>query len=117
MILRGFHRLHKFVTLTADVMFVNGIAFLTRLSRKIRFLTMKHVTIHMDAQLSSSLKKIGRVYARVGFTVNVILMDVEFGKVTDELDLVRVNTLVAREHAAEIEQGIRSITIKEHSCS
>ena len=114
MILRGFHRLHKFVTLTADVMFVNGIAFLTRLSRKIRLLNVEHVKTHTAAQLSSSLKKIGRVYARVGFTVNVILMDVEFGKVTDELDLVRVNTLVAREHAAEIEQGIRSITIKEH---
>ena len=31
---RDLDRLHKFVTLTADVMFINGVAFLTTLSRK-----------------------------------------------------------------------------------
>jgi hypothetical protein len=32
-----FHRLHKFVILTADVMFVNNMAFLTTLSQKLGF--------------------------------------------------------------------------------
>ncbi len=34
-ILDDFHRLHKFVVLTANVIFVNGMAFLTTLSRKL----------------------------------------------------------------------------------
>ena len=35
----NYHRLHRFVTLTADVMFVDGVPFLVTLSRKIRLLT------------------------------------------------------------------------------
>jgi hypothetical protein len=38
-----FHRLHKFVVLTADVMFVNGIVFLTTLSQKLRLATIKQL--------------------------------------------------------------------------
>ena len=34
---RDFYRLHHFFTLTADVMFVNGLPFFTTLSRDIRF--------------------------------------------------------------------------------
>ncbi len=37
----NFHRLPKFVVLTADIMFVNGIAFLTSLSWKLRLATDK----------------------------------------------------------------------------
>ena len=34
-----FNQLHRFVTLTEDVMFVNGVEFLTTLSRNIRMIT------------------------------------------------------------------------------
>ena len=37
-------------------------------------------------------------YARGGFVVNLILMDMEFEKVKDALPLVEVNTTAAREH-------------------
>ena len=39
----GYRRLDHFVTITADVMFVNGVSFLVTLSRKIRFLTAEHI--------------------------------------------------------------------------
>ena len=45
----------------------------------------------------------------------MILMDMEFKKVSDELDIVTVNTSAAREHIAEIECRIR--LIKEHTRS
>ena len=61
----------------------------------------------MDVQLSSPLDKIIRLYASRCFTVCVILMDMKFKKVMDELDLVTVNTSAARKHVAEIECGIR----------
>ena len=34
-----FYRLHKIVTLTADIMFVNGITFMVTFSRNIRLIT------------------------------------------------------------------------------
>ena len=104
---RDLYRLHKFVTLTADVMFVNGIVFMTTLSRRIRLSTIENVESRTAAHLSRSLEKTIRVYARISFTVCVILLDMEFEKVADELDLVTVNILAVREHVAAIEQGIR----------
>ena len=89
---RDFYELHKFVTLTADVMFVNGVAFLTTLSRKIRLFTIEHVPSHTAKQLSSSLNKIVQLYAMGGLIIHAILMNMEFEKVQDELDLVQVDT-------------------------
>eukprot|EP00957_Ditylum_brightwellii_P130409 9948453-Ditylum_brightwellii.AAC.1 len=40
---RDFYQLHHFVTLTADVTFVNGLAFFTTLGRDIRFGTAEHI--------------------------------------------------------------------------
>ena len=40
---REFYLQHKFITLMADVMFVNGIAFLISFSRNIKLLTVEHV--------------------------------------------------------------------------
>ena len=56
---RDFYRLHHFVTLTADVMFVNGLAFFTTLGRDIRFGTAEHVSSRTAKQLAKSLMKIG----------------------------------------------------------
>ena len=55
---RDFYELHKFVTLTTDVMFMNGIAFLTTLSQDIRLFTCEHVPSCTAKQLSKSLKNI-----------------------------------------------------------
>ena len=50
------------------------------------------------------------LYARSGFTVNVVVMDQEFDNIVDEiLLLAEVNTAVAREHVAEIERAIHII--------
>ena len=61
------------------------------------------------------LKQIIRVYVKGDFTVHVILMDMEFEKVTDELGHVTVNISAVREYLAEIERGIR--WVKERSCA
>ena len=50
-------------------------------------------------------------YARGGFVVNLMLMDMEFDKIKDVLPMIVVNTTAAREHVPEIERQIR--TIKE----
>ncbi len=106
------HRLQQFVVITADVMFVNGIAFLTTLSQKLQLSTVKQLPLRTATQLNS-LTKIVRLYARTGFIVHVIMMDQEFDKVKDTCDMVEINTTVAREHVSKIERFIR--TIKERS--
>jgi hypothetical protein len=39
----NFHCLHRFLVITADIMFVNGIAFLTLLSHKLQLATIKQL--------------------------------------------------------------------------
>ena len=40
---RDYYRLNHFVTLTADVMYVNGVTFLVTKSRKIQLITAEHI--------------------------------------------------------------------------
>ena len=105
---RGIYNQHQFVTLTADVMFVNGVPFLVTLSRQIRLRTAEHIPTRSASQLSSSLIKVCRMYERGGFTVKMILMDQEFTKLEGALGLVEINTTAAREHVGEIERDIRT---------
>ena len=104
---RDFYELHHFVTLTADVMFVNGLPFLVTRSRDIKMITTEFLPSRTAKQLSSSLTKIVKVYARGGFVVRLVLMDMEFEKIKDEFDRVEVNTTAAREHVGDIERVIQ----------
>ena len=98
-----FHRLHKCVVLMADVMFVNGMAFLTTLSRKLRLSTVEQLPSCTATYLSNSLIKIVKLNARTGFIVKVIIMDQEFDKVEDTCNIVKINTTAAREQVGEFE--------------
>ena len=66
--------------------------------------TCEHVPNRKAAQLSSFHKKIIDIYARGGFTVRNIMMDMEFEKIKDEkgIELIDVNATAAREHVGEI---------------
>ena len=55
---------YKYVTLTVDVMFVNGIAFLVSLSRGIRFYTCEHTPNRKAKQLAKSLRRTVNLYKR-----------------------------------------------------
>ena len=60
-------------------------------------------------QLSSSITKIVKIYARGGFVVCLVMMDIEFEKNKDKCNKLVVNTTVAREHVGEIMRAIRHI--------
>ena len=51
--------------------------------------------------------KVVKLYARGGFVVRLVFIDMEFDKIKDLVGLVEVNTTAAREHVAEIEQEVR----------
>ena len=88
-------------------MFMNDVQFLVTLSRNIRLFTAEFPPYRTANQISSSLNNIVKFYARGGFVVRLVLMDMEFEKIKDNFDKVEVNTTAAREHVGEIERGIR----------
>ena len=85
MIPKGFILLHKKVVLVADVMFVNNVAFLVTMPRKIKFLTVEHLKSRSSKQLVHSLKNVMRLYGRNIQHVTTILTDMEFTSVIDPL--------------------------------
>jgi hypothetical protein len=103
------------VTLTADVMFVNGLPFLITQSRGIRLLTIEFLPSSTAEQLSKSLLKIARLYRRGGFMIRTCLMDMEFECLQEAIDYLLINCTAAREHVTDIERSIR--TVKERSRS
>jgi hypothetical protein len=80
--------LHHFVTLTADIMYVNGVAFLNTLSRKISLQTVEHIQSRSAVLLIRALTKVMKLYARGGFIVNLIMMDGKFPTLESEFDLI-----------------------------
>ena len=108
-ITRYLYVLYKFVTLTSDVMLVNGLLFLITLYGKIKMFTAKYIPNQTYAQIIRSLNKIVKLYERNGFVVNVVMMDMKFENNSDKIGNTEVNTAAAREHVGEIERGVHVI--------
>eukprot|EP00957_Ditylum_brightwellii_P025146 1903138-Ditylum_brightwellii.AAC.1 len=89
--------------LTADVMFVNELAFFTTLGRDIRFGTVEHILSRTAKQLAKSLMKVVRLNALGGFVIRTVIMGREFEKIKPEVEL-NVNISAAREIVGEIER-------------
>ena len=56
-----FYWIHCFVTLTTGVIFVNGISFLSTLSRKIKLRTVGHIQTQSTELLSSAIIKLVKI--------------------------------------------------------
>jgi hypothetical protein len=69
---------HRHITMTADIMFVNGWAFFTSLLRRIRLRTAEYTPTRTAKQLGSLLKRVIDMYFRAGYVVTTVLMDQEF---------------------------------------
>ncbi len=100
---RDFVQLHKYVTLVADVMFVNGLPFLVTSLRGLSLVTIEHSSSRTAKRLAQTLERVFRIYATAGFVVQMAMMDVEFEKLRTLLPHVALNTAAAREHIGEIE--------------
>eukprot|EP00804_Cyclotella_cryptica_P010069 CCRYP_018044-RA/>CCRYP_018044-RA protein AED:0.31 eAED:-0.77 QI:0/-1/0/1/-1/0/1/0/270 len=101
--------MHKYVTLTADIMFVNGIPFLVTRSRGIQLITVEFLPRRTAKIIGSKLIRVLNVYQRAGFAVQTVLMDKEFDSVADQCPTLPINTTAANEHVPEIERAIRLI--------
>ena len=101
------------VTLCVDIMYVNKVAMLVSISRKVKFGTIEIIPNNKSAVLMKGLKGILQVYQRRGFHVEMALMDGELGHLRGELAGlgVTLNEASRDEHVGEIERFIR--TVKE----
>jgi hypothetical protein len=104
-----FVQLHKYVTLVADAMFVNGLPFLVTSLRGLSLVTIKHLPSRTAKRLAQTLERAFRIYTTAGFVVQTAMMDVEFEKLRTLLPHMALNTTAAREHVGEIERKIRVV--------
>ncbi len=104
---------NKVVTMAADVFFVDGMAFLITVPRRIKFITAEYVPVRTATNLSKHLTQVLQVYERAGFRVRTILRDGEFEKVRDLIPRVECNTTGAKEHVSKAERTI--CTVKEQT--
>jgi hypothetical protein len=106
---QDFVQLHKYVTLMADVMFVNGLPFLVTSSRGLSLVTIEYLPSRTVKRLVHTIQRVFRIYGTARFVVQVAMMDMQFEKLRDMLPNVTLNTTAAREHVGEIKQKIRVI--------
>jgi hypothetical protein len=108
-ILWDFMELHKYVTIVADIMFVNGLPFFVTSLKCISLVTIKFLPSRTAKHLANSMEHVVRIYGKAGFIVQTSMMDMEFEKLRDLLPNVALNTKAAQEHVGEIEKKIRVI--------
>ncbi len=105
--------LHKEVTLTIDIFFVNKIPFFLTLSRVLYFTTVTHLPDRSLDQIFKALKGVFYYYLQRGFRVTFITGDGEFTSLEQFTNLLmgapRLNLTSANEHKPFIERGIRVV--------
>jgi hypothetical protein len=108
-------KLHKDVTLCFDIMFVNKIAFLTTVSRNLRFGTTERLPSRHAGVVGKALVNVISLYRKRGFRIRECHGDGEFESLRATLADAQssLNVTAEDEHVPEIERYIR--TIKERT--
>ena len=106
--------LHKRVTLSIDIFFVNGIPYFATLSMKICFLSVTHLPNRKIPTIFKALKAMHNYYLQRGFQIVFIKGDGEFKPLKDliESELYggpTLNLTSAKEHEPTIERKTRVI--------
>jgi Reverse transcriptase (RNA-dependent DNA polymerase) len=103
---------HKKATLCIDGIKINGLYFLTTITRNIMYRTAEWVPSRHISAYRSVLDNVFRIYDSAGIRINTILCDNEFQPLMEELtDVydVMVNYANPQEHVPEAERNNRAI--------
>ncbi len=105
--------LHRNVTLSIDVFFVNKVPFFLTLSHKLMFTTVTHLANRKIATIYTALKSIFMYYLQKGFQIMLIKADNEFAPLAELLYKLpgapTLNLTSANEHEPNIERRIRVV--------
>jgi hypothetical protein len=103
---------HHNVTLCMDTIKINGVYFLTTISRSIMYRTFEWVESQTPKSYRSALNNVFRIYNRAGFKIKTIHCDNEYqpliGILQDEFE-VAMNYASPQEHVPEAERNNRVI--------
>ena len=90
-------KVHTFVTLMENVMFLYGTSLLITLSYGIKFVMVEHIPTRRAKKLGKYFKKYVKIYSRSFMIVQTVFMDMEFDTNIDKLmENVIVNTSTAK---------------------
>jgi Reverse transcriptase (RNA-dependent DNA polymerase) len=116
-VLTSILKAHGNITLCLDILFVDGLVFVTTVSRNLHFITIDNIpSRHIEKCVIPSFKKVYNVYKSRGFSIKMVHADEEFTSMRDkllELDGIGLNIAATNEHVPEVERVIR--TIKERN--
>ena len=112
-------KLHRYVTLAADLFFVNQIPFFLTYSQRICFTAVIHPTYILLKTIVKAYHDIHFFYLKRGFHITTLNVDGEFAPFKVPIQSMpgrpRVNLTSASEHVTEIERRIR--VVKERARS
>ena len=102
---------HEKVVLCADIMFIQGIPFLTTISKKLCYRTIEPIVGRSTKSMIAAFDNVFRIYNRAGFTIAELQTDPEFKHLENTMtDIdIKMNYCAAQEHVPEIERSIRVI--------
>jgi hypothetical protein len=100
---------NSIATLAAYMFFVDRTAFLLRVSKRIKFVTAKHVPLRKANCLGKHLKRVLEVCGQAGSRVRTVLMDREFLKLKPIMPTIECNSNASKEHVRKAECAIRML--------
>ena len=106
------------IDLCFDTIYVNGLAFLMTISKRIMYCTVVWIKERTPENYRSALNKVFIIYQRAGFKVARVHCDNEFIPAVKLLQEdhpgLEYNEVSVQEHVSEVERNNR--TIKEQIC-
>jgi hypothetical protein len=109
---------HHNVILCMDTIKINGLYFLTTISRNIMYCRVEWVESQTPKAYRSALNNVFRIYNRAGFQITTIHCDNEYQPLMSELQNdfdISMNYASPQEHFTEAERNNR--VIKERFCA
>ena len=100
-------KMHRHLTLTVDIMFINRLPFLVTKTRALQFTTVEFMKNRQVATVHQMLQSVLNLYTNRGFVIDAIFADYEFEALRPWHP--NLNTAAADEHVPDIERQIRTI--------
>ena len=88
--------------ISADLMFVNMLAFFLTSSQNVRFLMSESIIRRTKSQLLNSQKMVFSFYKSNGCSINTCFTDGEFDCLKHEVEGISVDTSAKNEHVNDI---------------
>ena len=110
---------NKYVNLSIDTMYVNGLCFFTSISEDIHYRTAQFIPNRKADTYQKALKEVINLYQKGDFRIKNIYCDNEFAKIFNDLIStydINVYSFPAQGHISKAEQNIQVIKERVRSC-